>query len=127
MCVFVLGLMYPSTNYAQALVFHNTDVEIHITKPSGDPEKKDTILSTYSAVENIVITPVGNFLRVVTIKVDRDHPILRAAMPYAVVSISLEADIDGDGEKDLYLQDELAVITKSGIIKLVYHYNGNDL
>ncbi|WP_297097717.1 hypothetical protein [uncultured Draconibacterium sp.] len=77
-----------------------------------------------SGVEMTKITPSGNFMRILTFQLDPADPLLDLAMPYAVVKVSLNADTDGDGETDMSLKDKRAVITPSGVVKLVYHLNG---
>ncbi|WP_163322550.1 hypothetical protein [Draconibacterium mangrovi] len=114
--VFVLSLATSYSTFAQKPTI-NTDVTITFGN--------DVISFTLeSGVEMIKITPSGNFTRILTFQLDSDDPLLNLAMPFAVVKISLSADTDGDGDVDLILKDERAVITPSGVVKLVYHLNG---
>lgn len=74
--------------------------------------------------EEIHITPSGNFKRTITFQLDPDDPFLALAMPYAVIRMSLWADIDNDGIDDVKLRDKRTVITPSGLVKVDFHYNG---
>ncbi|WP_347839166.1 hypothetical protein [uncultured Draconibacterium sp.] len=116
--VFVFSLTVPKSSSAQVKQTETYDVTIKFGN--------DVVSFTLnSGVESIKISPSGNYLKILTFQLDADDPLLNLAMPYAVVKISLNADIDGDGKTDLSLKDKRAVITPSGNVKLVYHYNGN--
>lgn len=109
--------------YAQADVVTNYNVEINIVKKDSLGNVVKTYVSVNDAVEKMVFSSQGNFLRIVTIKLDRTHDFLKYSMPYAIVGISLSVDLDDDGFQETELKDKRAVITKSGILKLVYHIN----
>ncbi|WP_297089298.1 hypothetical protein [uncultured Draconibacterium sp.] len=116
--VFVFSLTVPKSSSAQVKQTETYDVTIKFGN--------DVVSFTLnSGVESIKISPSGNYLKILTFQLDADDPLLNLAMPYAVVKISLNADIDGDGKTDLSLKDKRAVITPSGNVKLVYHYNGS--
>ncbi|WP_319591597.1 hypothetical protein [uncultured Draconibacterium sp.] len=115
--IFVFSLTISTNAFAQAKPTFNSDVTISFGN--------DVISFTLdSGIEMIKITPSGNFVRILTFQLDPDDPLLNLAMPFAIVKVSLKADTDGDGETDLSLKDERAVITPSGVVKLVYHLNG---
>lgn len=116
--VFVFSLTVPKSSSAQVKQTETYDVTIKFGN--------DVVSFTLnSGVESLKISPSGNYLKILTFQLDADDPLLNLAMPYAVVTISLNADIDGDGKTDLSLKDKRAVITPSGNVKLVYHYNGS--
>ncbi len=117
--VFVFSLAISYSALAQAKPTVNTDVTITF----GNDVMSFTL---ESGVEMIKITPSGNYTRILTFQLDPEDPLLDLAMPFAVVKISLVADTDGNGEPDLTLKDERAVITPSGVVKLVYHLNGKN-
>lgn len=74
-------------------------------------------------LENVRITPSGNFLRVVTFQLDKSHPLVQMATPVYIFSVIMRIDLDGDGTTEV-ITDEMAVLTKSGNLKFVYHSNG---
>ncbi len=74
-------------------------------------------------VEIVKITPSGNLLRTVTLRL-ADEEIMELANPIAFFSVTATGDFDGDGEDEV-LKDTFSVLTKSGNLKLVYHLNGN--
>ena len=74
-------------------------------------------------LENVRITPSGNFLRVVTFHLDKSHPLVQLANPVYIFSVIMRIDLDGDSTTEV-ITDEMAVLTKSGNLKFVYHSNG---
>ena len=125
--VFGFGILFSNSSFSQAVVISNVDVDVHLTKKIRDADGKvigtKTIYSLTSGIEKVVITPVGNLLRIVTFKIDNENPIMELANPVAFLRITMRADIDGDGNIDV-LKDNKAVLTKSGNLKLMYHLNG---
>jgi hypothetical protein len=45
------------------------------------------------------------------------------ATPVYIFSVIMRIDLDGDGTTEV-ITDEMAVLTKSGNLKFVYHSNG---
>jgi hypothetical protein len=43
--------------------------------------------------------------------------------PIRIIEVTLKYDIDGDGEQET-ITDTMAVLTKSGNLKFVFHSNG---
>ncbi len=108
----------PNQIFAQVTSIENNSFELGLRiVQTGD---------TYylsGGTEEIHITPSGNFKRTITFQLDPNDPFLALAMPYAVMRISLSADIDNDGIDDVRLRDKRMVITPSGIVKVDFHYN----
>jgi hypothetical protein len=82
----------------------------------------DIISFELTGVEIIKITPSGNLLRILTLRV-ADDEIMELANPFAFFSVTAKGDFDGDGVQET-LRDGFSVLTKSGNLKLVYHSNG---
>jgi len=74
-----------------------------------------------TGVEIIKITPPGNLLRTLTLRL-ADEEIMELANPFAFFAVTAKGDFDEDGEIEV-LRDSFAVLTKSGNLKLVYHLN----
>lgn len=77
----------------------------------------------YAKVEKILVTPSGNFLRTVSLEIGPGEPIMNFAGPRKIFEVKMKYDIDGDGT-DEEIFDTMAVLTRSGNLKFVYHYNG---
>lgn len=124
---FVFGVFGSNTSFAQTEVIKNFDVDVHLTKKIKDADGnvigKKTIFSLTSGIEQIVITPASNYLRIVSFKIDPDNPIMKLANPVAFLRITMRADIDGDDIEEV-ITDTRAVLTSSGNLKLIYHLNG---
>ncbi|SHF52631.1 hypothetical protein SAMN05444274_10665 [Mariniphaga anaerophila] len=76
-----------------------------------------------SGSEKMVITKSGNFLWTITFNVDKENPIMNFSGPIRIIELSLKYDIDGDGEDETII-DTMAVLTRSGKLKFVFHANG---
>lgn len=85
--------------------------------------KDGEIVYTILGLEKMVVSESGNFLWVITFKIDKENPIMNFPGPVRILEISLKYDIDGDGEEET-ITDTMAVLTKSGNLKLVLHANG---
>ena len=79
--------------------------------------------SIYSGQERITISKSGNFLWTITFKVDKENSIMDFRGPVRIIEVTLKCDIDGDGEEET-ITDTMAVLTKSGNLKFVFHSNG---
>ena len=103
----------------QVTISENASFELSLKNvQTGD------VYNLSGGLEQIQITPSGTFKRTITFYLDPNDPFVDLAMPYAIIRISLWADIDGDGTDDVKLRDKRAVITPSGIVKIDFHYNG---
>ena len=118
--VFTLTLIGSVQAQSKVKVLENNNYSFTLTAKIGG-EYVDYELS---GVENIKITPSGNLLRVVTVKVPNDDPIMELAHPFIFLSVTATGDFDKDGEEET-IKDSFAVLTWSGNLKLVYHINGN--
>lgn len=87
------------------------------------PTTKETLYSFTSGVEKIVITPSGNFLRTLTFSIEPDNPIMAFSTPVRIIEVKMFYDVDGDGIEEVIV-DTMAVLTRSGNLKLVFHSNG---
>lgn len=76
-----------------------------------------------TGVEEIKITPVGNYTRIVTCRL-ADNEIMELANPFLFLTGSARGDFNGDGVEEV-IYDSFSVLTKSGNLKLVYHYKGD--
>jgi hypothetical protein len=76
-----------------------------------------------SGQERITISKSGNFLWTITYKVDKENSIMKFSGPIRIIEVTLKYDIDGDGEQET-ITDTMAVLTKSGNLKFVFHSNG---
>ena len=104
---------------AQTTTQENGSFELHLKNmQTGE------VYELSGGLEQIQITPAGTYKRTITFQLDPEDPFLDLAMPYAVIRVSLWADIDGDGEDDIKLKDKRTVITPSGLVKIDFHYNG---
>lgn len=100
-------------------------------KSSGNEEgvtidlinRNGEIVYTISGSDKMVVSESGNFLWVITFKIEKENPIMNFPGPVRILEISLRYDIDGDGEEET-ITDTMAVLTKSGNLKLVLHANG---
>ncbi len=79
--------------------------------------------SINSGQERITISKSGNFLWTITYKVDKENSIMNFSGPIRIIEVTLKFDIDGDGEQET-ITDTMAVLTKSGNLKFVFHSNG---
>jgi len=113
LCTIVLS----QNSFAQVTKTTDAEFIVSITNQYGDT------YTLNSGMANIQITPSGVYKRIITFDLDLDDPFLDFAMPYAVVRISLWADTDNDGEDDIKIKDKRVVVTKSGKVKIVHHYN----
>ncbi len=120
--VFIFTLTLIGTTQAQSKVkkFMNENFEFVLTAKIGG----EYVDYSLSGVEDIKITPSGNLLRIVTIKVPKDDPIMELAYPFIFLSVTATGDFNRDGEEET-IKDSFAVLTWSGNLKLVYHMNGN--
>jgi hypothetical protein len=119
----LLLLLVTPDAFAQADVYKNYNVEIQIVKKDSVGEITKTFLDVSDAIEKIVVTPVGNAIRIVSIHLDKSDDFLNYSVQFAIISVSLTADLDGDGEPETTLQDKRAIITSGGVVQLVYHVN----
>ena len=114
--VFVSGVFYSITGFAQAEISKNASYQFTLKSSSGEFE--------LTGVEVIKISSSGNLLRVVTCQIEPGDPILELANPVAFLRVTAKGDFDGDGVHEI-ITDDFAVLTKNGNLKLVYHINGN--
>ena len=125
--VLLLVILPAPKSFAQAKVITNYDVEVKVVSKDSLGNVIKEYLNVNDAIEKLVFSSNGNFLRTVSIKVDKSHPFLKYSMPFAIVGISLAADLDDNGTKETLLEDKRAVITNGGVIKLVYHINNGHI
>ena len=125
-----IGIFIPGKSFSQATVDNNYDITVYLTRSYYGADSVvvvDTLYTLNSGIENIRVSSVGNFLRIVTFKLDKDHPLLQrllnSSKPISVLRLTMQADIDGDGFEETIV-DEMAVLTRSGNLKFVYHSNG---
>ncbi|MBN2637430.1 MAG: hypothetical protein JXR61_14240 [Prolixibacteraceae bacterium] len=120
-----LYLFTTSNAFAQSEKFYDYDIEVYFVKSIKDADgnivKRDTVYTISSGIEQVVTTPVGNYLRMVTFKISQDNPIMELAQPVAFFRITATGDFDGDGVEET-LVDKFSALTKSGNLKLVYHH-----
>ncbi|NCB06940.1 MAG: hypothetical protein EOM73_02105 [Bacteroidia bacterium] len=112
--LFLVSLFFCSAK-AQTKVDNQVETSVTIKGKTGTFE--------LIGLENVRITPSGNFLRVVTFQLDKSHPLVQLANPVYIFSVIMRIDLDGDGTTEV-ITDEMAVLTKSGNLKFVYHSNG---
>lgn len=115
--VFLCTIVLSQNSFAQTTSIDDSDYEITISTAAG------TTYHLNSGMANIKITPSGNYKRIITFDLDLDDSFLDLAMPYAIVRISLWADTNNDGENDIKIKDKRVVVTKSGKVKIVHHFN----
>lgn len=111
----VAVFFFPVLTKAQTEMTRKAEITVSIAKKSA----------TYilSGVEDVKVTPAGNYLRIVTFKLDKSHELVKLANPVYIFAVNMRADIDGDGIIET-ITDEMAVLTRSGNLKFVYHVNG---
>lgn len=112
-----LGLSFGATAQAERTV--NTDVTIVLLKPGTE----EVLYTWSSGLETILITPSKNFLRTVSFTFDADHPVMDFSKPRRIFEVIMYYDINGDGIDEVIV-DTMAVLTRSGNLKLVFHSNG---
>uniref|UniRef100_UPI00321738D5 hypothetical protein n=1 Tax=uncultured Draconibacterium sp. TaxID=1573823 RepID=UPI00321738D5 len=117
--VFLCTVVFSQNLVAQVTKIEDPAVQISIKNQYGD------IYTLNSGTANIQITPSGIYKRIITFELDPEDPFLNLSMPYAVVRISLWADTDNDGNNDIKIKDKRVVVTPSGKVKIVHHYNPN--
>ncbi len=111
---FLMLFAFGKTN-AQTVVSNKTETTITISGRKGT--------FTLSGLENVRITPSGNYLRIISFKLDKSHPLVQLANPVYIFLVSMHLDIDGDGIEEK-ITDEMAVVTSSGNLKIMYISNG---
>lgn len=117
----LLNLLFFATLQVHSQSALSTDD--NITIDLIHPTTKEVFYTLESGFERIVITPSGNFLRTVTFKIDANHPIMKFSGPNRILEVNVYFDIDGDGEEEL-ITDTMAVLTRSGNLKLIFLANG---
>jgi len=115
--ILLLFLVPPSVSRAETKE-NNEGVTIDLLDRYGD-----VAFTIYSGFEKMVISESGNFLWTITFKIDKENPIMNFPGPVRILEISLKYDIDGDDEEET-ITDTMAVLTKSGNLKLIFHANG---
>jgi hypothetical protein len=101
---------------AQAEQKYAYDIEMYLVSVSTG----DTAFVISSGIEQVVVTPIGNYLRMVTFKIADEEPIMEIANPFAFLRLTATGDFDGDGF-DETLVDNRSILTKNGNLKFVYH------
>jgi hypothetical protein len=115
----LIVLFSASLGHSQSLLSSGGDITINLL----NPKTKAVVFTLESGFERILITPSGNFLRTLTFKIEPDHPIMNFPGPIRILEVKMTYDIDGDGEQET-ITDTMAVLTRSGNLKFVFHSNG---
>lgn len=95
----------------------------NVTLELKKPGTGEVVHTLTMGVEKLLITPSGNFLRTVSFTIDADHPIMNFSGPRKILEVTMRYDIDGDGTAEI-ITDTMAVLTRSGNLKFVFHSNG---
>lgn len=98
-------------------------VQEEVTIELINPFTKQVVFVLTSGLERILITPSGNFLRTVSFTIAPDEPIMNFRGPRRILEVKMHYDIDGDGLTE-EITDTMAVLTRSGNLKLVFLFNG---
>lgn len=117
--ILVSGFMFHRQVYAQGYHSNQAQVTILLIKPGTG----EVIYTLTEGIEKILITPSGNFLRTVSFDIDPDHPIMNFSGPRRILEVTMRYDTDGDGVEEV-ITDTMAVLTRSGNLKFVFHVNG---
>ncbi len=114
--VFVSGFFSSFTVTAQAIktVLSNVTIEI---KKVGYPDVPPILLT--GGFQVTIESNNGNFLRTISFELEDEHELMTFDGPNRLIALSIR---DEDG--NLIVRDELAIITKSGNLKFVFHING---
>ncbi len=112
-----IGIFTAGKANGQAKVSNSNEIEFRLKNPSTE----EVVHILTGGEEKLVISSGNTFLRIVTFKIE-DNKILKFAGPIRIIELSMTSDFDGDGEKEI--TDTMAVLTKSGNLKFVFHLNG---
>lgn len=111
--VLLMMIFFTPKTFAQTQKFETPDFELTISNDNGD-----SYIFT-GGLEEIKITPSGVFKRTLTFQLDPDeHPFMIYVNSYAFIRISLEIDLDSDGEYDVMVRDKRTVLTPTGQFKI---------
>jgi len=119
---FILSLLITLGNLesnGQATISRDTDVKFYLI----NPESRDTLFFITATLDEVMISSSGNYLRKVSFELDKNHPLMNFSGPVKRIEVSMYADIDNDGDEDK-VTDTLAILTRSGKLKFVFHSNG---
>ncbi len=119
--ILVALLVFIAPFGASSQAYHSVDEDY--TLVLINPVTKEVIYSFTSGVERIVVTPSENFLRTLTFTIEPDNPIMKFSGPVKILEVKVYYDVDDDGV-DEEIVDTMAVLTRSGNLKLVFHSNG---
>lgn len=118
--LFFSGMLIPGTNYAKEKNARQSTVVAKLTGPTGSFE--------LTGDKFVNITPVGNYLQMMTFKLPKDHPMMKYLLEnnYAIYpfAIFVDLDLNGDGVYEVTAADTLAILTRGGTLKITYHVNG---
>ncbi len=98
----------------------NVSNENEIVFNLKDPKTGELLYVLTGGKEKLIISPGNTFLRTVTFKIQNDD-LLNFSGPVRIIELSMITDF-GDGE--VRITDTMAVLTKSGNLKFVFHSNG---
>ncbi len=115
--IFIM-VFFPSRTMAQTIRSGDENVAIELYNRTTNE-----YYTYYAKLERMLTTPSGNFLRTVSLNIGQDEPIMNFSGPRKIFEVKMQYDIDGDGT-DEDIVDTMAVLTRSGNLKFVYHYNG---
>ncbi len=107
-------------SYSQTYHSLKEEVTIELVNPTS----KEVVFVLASGIERIFISSSGNFLRTVSFTISPDEPIMNFRGPKRILEVKMYYDIDGDGT-DEEITDTMAVLTRSGNLKLVFLSNGS--
>jgi hypothetical protein len=86
---------------------------------------------TFTAPTHEVLSPNGNFVKSIRIKIPKDHDLMQNFGPFPNKWFEfnyLHIDVGGDGEfdkdVDVKLTDAIAKLNKSGNLHITFHLNG---
>lgn len=99
-------------------------VQEEVTIELINPKTKEIVFVLTSGLERILISSSGNFLRTVSFTIGPDEPIMNFSGPKRILEVKMYYDIDGDGTAE-EITDTMAVLTRSGNLKLVFLSNGS--
>lgn len=116
--IILLVILSPKWSIAQAFRSSEENVAIELYNRTTDE-----YYTFYAKMERVLITSSGNFLRTVSLKIDKDAPVMNFPGPIKIYEVNMYYDIDGDGTNEK-ITDTMAVLNRSGNLKFVYHNNG---
>ncbi|WP_340112040.1 hypothetical protein [Maribellus mangrovi] len=125
--VLLLMILSVPKSFAQTEKIINYEIDIYLTSTIEDENgkvSKDTVFTLNSGIENIKITPIGNYIRKVQFKIDPENPIMEYANPVVFLSVTMRENVYGD-EMEEVMTDKLAILTSNGSLTLLYHFKPN--